>query len=237
MLEKINLEVTRAAGSIRRAITAVALAAALLLPATGQATVIADPDLLDDLTYPVGSVINDAFDGLTLSSGGNPAPFFQFPGDVLRDTRLGAVVTDTLGYNHVYTEYGYSVGSDDIWGAAFYGQLILRVELDQPANYVFADIISFGHSSDIMQIRAYDASGGHLGTSYGQDFPYATPTPVEYSQPELTIASFIVTNYDLSFGFVIDRVGATVVPEPTTALLLAAGLAGLAAAGRRRSHH
>ena len=42
--------------------------------------------------------------------------------------------------------------------------------------------------------------------------------------------------YDSSFGYA-NEVGFRTIPEPSTALLLATGLAGLAAAGRRRSLH
>jgi hypothetical protein len=239
MLVKTKWGTQRAASSIRHAIIALALGGALLLPVAGSATLIADPDLLDELTYPVGSVINTAFDGLTLSVSGTPAQYYSFTGEVLRYSHLGAVVTHTLGYAYIYDQVGPAPGTADVWGQSFQGRTVLRIDLDAPANAVFADIIAFGESSDIMEIAAYDASDGHLGTVYGQDFPYGMPaTRVEYSQADFTIAYFTVTNYAaVSFGFVIDKVGAVPVPEPTTALLLAGGLAGLAAAGRRRSPH
>jgi hypothetical protein len=48
--------------------------------------------------------------------------------------------------------------------------------------------------------------------------------------------SSVSSNPALAFG-VIDNVEVTLIPEPSTALLLAAGLAGLARAGRRRRLH
>ena len=187
----------------------IALAAILVVPTIGRATVIADPELLDEATYPVGSIINEAFEGLTLSSYGSPAPYYSFPGNVLRYAHGGAVVTHTLGYDKIYNYFSPSYSTSDTWGGTFWGRLVLRVDLDQPASAVFADVIAFGASSDLMQLTAYDASGGQLGITYHQDFPYGLPpTRVEYSQAASTIAYFTVTdNHVVPFGFVLDKVG------------------------------
>lgn len=140
---------------------------------------------------------------------------------------IGAGFIDLIPGNGNYIDLDGSTGD----AGEFTKSLILTAGLPYTASFELAG--SHRGGADIVDVMFGSASAS---------FAPASPDP--FSTFSLAFTPAISGKYTLSFanrggdnvGALLDDVSVSVIPEPAGYAMLLAGLAGLAAAGRRRAH-
>lgn len=181
-----------------------------------------DPD-----AFSVGTNISSAFAGVTLSSVGS-----GFDGDF--DPNIFSINSAVQSFPFTASTGSLVFGTNDnTFPAVFggWGGAMFRVDFATPTSQVLLDAIG-NNSSDYAQLNAYN-SGGTLVDSY--------------STGQLTTSVFETMGvsgagiaYVIASGVAGDSVGfdqlryeepgkESIIPEPSTMLLLSLGLSGLAA--------
>lgn len=174
--------------------------------------------------YTEGTEISTAFTGLTLSSIGRSS---GLDGLVYAyDDELASTGTSVFGHNlSNHRQWYYDAYPEPHHPNDF----ALRVDFDQPANYVSIDIIA-DDIWDYASLRAYDSSGAFLGSTFTQP-PLAIGEifTAAIGRESFDIA-YIIAGGDFANSacpVLLDNLSANVVPEPCTLLLLGLGVVAL----------
>jgi hypothetical protein len=187
---------------------------------TVQATTVTiDPD-----TFPDGSDISNAFDGVTLSSiGSYNGPGAPLDGHVYALTSdFASTGTNVFGNNLPGTTIDDTPGSRLWYQSSDLAQAYrLRVDFDNPANYVSIDFIS-NNGNDQGILEAYDSMGNLLSSVIAVSS--GAPHGAEIIWPSFDIA-YVIASGTGGEALCLDNLQANVVPEPATVLLV--GLGGL----------
>jgi len=141
--------------NIKRLIT-ICLILAIMAMATpmAKAVVIVDPD-----AFPGGTVLNNAYTGVTLTALGDPGVLLN--SDVVAIASANASTgSNVFGNNDVQ-------GFNDCWGDGYYDWL--RVDFARDATWVALDFITNDAGDGNAELKAYD-SGGNLVASAGPSY-------------------------------------------------------------------
>jgi len=233
---------------MRRTLTVLVMAASfLMVTGSAQATSVvgtgSDVILTGGTTYNVsnGAVWTITFSGINLDYdasgsqvfnlvyGDNSAGWENFPIQIHEDN-FGADGHLLQAYDKWWV--GGPISSHGFNAGAVTGLFNIRTVIQQNPGSPGTWTITPQYYVPTGSGSATDATIGGLDTWHTfYDGSFTSVTAFDMSVLEAW------ARVDPSSAGLVEIGGGSVVPEPSTALLLAGGLAGLAAMGRRRSHH
>ena len=203
--------------------TLICAVVAMVLAVSGVASgtvIIVDPD-----TFPAGTVLNNAYAGVTLTALGDPGVLLN--SDVVTVASTYASTGSNLFGNNDARGFG------DCWGDGYFDWL--QVDFAGGATTVSLDFITNNNEGDDNAVlRAFDS----FGVEVDSDGPYYVPGPAGTYQTLTVSAPYIariVAEWDeinrIENGM-LDYLVYTPVPEPTTICLF--GLGGLGLLRKKR---
>jgi hypothetical protein len=185
-------------------------------------------------SYALGSLIGNAYPGVTLSVDGKPASDVQVLDgfSAFNGSNLATTGTSVFGQSPIHSSL-VPQGWDEFNG-------LLRADFDNSTDFVEVDIIF--DDDDFGRLRAFDSGGALLESIFvsgdGRNpIGFATAT-ISRSTNDI---AYVLVGGDLGEAVFLDNLkfnhipDPTPVTEPTTIALLAFGLIGIGAAARRRS--
>lgn len=187
--------------------------------ASGTITVV-DPD-----AFSAGTVLNNAFAGVTLSSVGSGW-----------NGANGAVIAvDPLAYTEAFSAStgSLSFGTDDASFPHLFmdmGFLQLRADFDTPVSFVSLDFIG-NDSSDTGELLAYDSNDNLIESALTGPLATNEVGTLTISSVSSNIAYILAGGDSGSSSLGLDNL--SYIPEPTTICLL--GLGGLVLGRRKRA--
>ena len=185
---------------------------------------VAMADIVDPDAFPSGTVLNNAYPGVTLTALGDPGVLLN--SDVIA---MASALASTGSNIFGDTEPG-NPGS---WGDGSYDYL--RADFAVGALTVSLDFIANHNGDDNAVLRAFNAAGVEVDV----DGPYYVPGPpgtfrtLTVSAPYIAYVQAEWDEIGRFYNGMLDHLVYTPVPEPATLALLAAG-ACLALLRRRR---
>jgi hypothetical protein len=181
------------------------------------AVVVVDPD-----AFAAGTVLNNAFPGVTLTAVGD--------GGVLLNSNVLSL-TDPAATTGTRV-FGDTSGSPAYWGDGSFSYL--EVSFASGATWVSLDFAANDSFDTSPFLRAFDAGNNVVAFASHGAVALGVPVTLTVSAPNIAYVRASWDEVGRAHNGVLDNLNYEPVPEPSTLLALSGGLAALAARRRRR---